>query len=75
MVDQKTTELVIEFDDKQGVIRGEADRPFNEILRQVADFLVMNPDTILQHYKAFYYDGQQNACWIFDADSYRAGLN
>ena len=56
MVEGKTTSLVIRLSDKEGIIRSKADKPFDEIINQIATLQRLNPNSLLKIYEAYWYD-------------------
>ena len=53
MVEGKTTSLVIRLSDKEGIIRSKADKPFDEIINQIATLQRLNPNSLLKIYEAY----------------------
>lgn len=47
------TKIIIRLSDKEGVIRGKANRPFKDVIRQIGRFTAMDANQVLLNYHAY----------------------
>ena len=52
MVENTVKMLIIYLSDRKGPIRCKTDRPFNQIIAQLAKLLKINPESMFENYSA-----------------------